>query len=238
MGAIFRRMMTGYGWITSTIVWDSTRSIDRRTGCTTSWELRTWQGKRAGRMTSGWTRRSVVGVPRLTITSGAVMTGGICVLRRICRLMRRRWARRSTCRICLPKCRCLTGESGKSWRNTCVTGPGRRNFTWWQVRFSRVIKVRLARERWRFRGITTSCFTRLPSNRWSLTCCLTRRVSVPWIVLQFLWIRWRRWRGLISFLNYPMIWSGCWRRIRFRTCHGMGDRYREVYIVQQEINRL
>ena len=47
-------------------------------------------GKRAGRMISGWTRRSAVGVPRLTITSGAVTTGGICVPRRICRLTRKR----------------------------------------------------------------------------------------------------------------------------------------------------
>lgn len=30
------------------------------------------------------------GVPRLTITSGAVTTGGICVPRRICRLTRKR----------------------------------------------------------------------------------------------------------------------------------------------------
>ena len=36
------------------------------------------------------TRRSVVGAPRLTITSGAVMIGGICVPRQICRLTRRR----------------------------------------------------------------------------------------------------------------------------------------------------
>ena len=39
-------------------------------------------------------------------------------------------------------------------------------------------------------------------------------------------------RPLISFLNYPMIWSGTWRRTRFRTCHGMGDRLREVRIVR------
>ena len=46
-------------------------------------------GKASRKNDFRWTRRSVVGVPRLTITSGAVMTRGICVPQRICRLMRK-----------------------------------------------------------------------------------------------------------------------------------------------------